>query len=88
MTLAELNDNYLNTCHELHKCKEKNLAIAGKMTRSVTCSHWMHMSLIPCGVQLKCVAASSQGSNCELDNSCGLCLTSTTSTFFVGTPCC
>ncbi|KAL0041347.1 hypothetical protein WJX79_000374 [Trebouxia sp. C0005] len=36
MTLAELNDNYLNTCHELHKCKEKNLAIAGKMTRLET----------------------------------------------------
>ena len=33
MELAELNENYLNTCHELHKAKDKNLAIAGKMTR-------------------------------------------------------
>ena len=33
MQLAELNDSYLSTCHELHKAKEKNLAIAAKMTR-------------------------------------------------------
>ena len=33
MQLAELNETYLSTCHELHKSKEKNLAIAGKMTK-------------------------------------------------------
>ena len=33
MQLAELNESYLSTCHELHKAKEKNLAIAAKMTR-------------------------------------------------------
>ncbi|KAL0050284.1 hypothetical protein WJX82_008110 [Trebouxia sp. C0006] len=36
MQLAELNESYLSTCHELHKSKEKNLAIAGKMTRLET----------------------------------------------------
>lgn len=51
MQLAELNESYLSTCHELHKSKEKNLAIAGKMTRSVICRHWMHMSSVPFGVQ-------------------------------------
>ncbi len=35
MQLAELSESYLGTCHELHKSREKNLAIAGKMTRSV-----------------------------------------------------
>ena len=50
MRLAELNESYLSTCHELHKSKEKNLAIAGKMTRSVICKQWTHMSLIPFGV--------------------------------------
>ncbi len=69
MQLAELNDSYLSTCHELHKSKEKNLAIAGKMTRSVMCKHWLHVLLIPFGVQLKCVtvAASRHCGNCELD---------------------
>lgn len=33
MQLAELNETHLSTCHELHKAKEKNLAIAGKMTK-------------------------------------------------------
>ncbi|KAL0042207.1 hypothetical protein WJX77_006142 [Trebouxia sp. C0004] len=36
MQLAELNESYLSTCHELHKSKEKNLAIAAKMTRLET----------------------------------------------------
>ncbi len=51
MQLAELNESYLSTCHELHKSKEKNLAIAGKMTRSVMCKHLVHMSLVPFLVQ-------------------------------------
>ena len=38
MHLAELNESYLSTCHELHKSREKNLAIAGKMTRSANSS--------------------------------------------------
>lgn len=70
MQLAELNESYLSTCHELHKSKEKNLAIAGKMTRSVICKHLMHMSLILFSVQLKCVAASRHCGNCELDILC------------------
>lgn len=33
MQLAELNETHLGTCHELHKARDKNLAIAGKMTK-------------------------------------------------------
>ena len=33
MQLAELNESYVSVCHDLHKSKEKNLAIAAKMTR-------------------------------------------------------
>ena len=52
MQLAELNENHLGTCHELHKSREKNLAIAGKMTRSA------HLLLITTMTLYSCMIAS------------------------------
>ena len=50
MQLAELNESYLSTCHELHKAKEKNLAIAAKMTRYAatgrSCHHTSRVILL------------------------------------------
>lgn len=52
MQLAELNENHLGTCHELHKSREKNLAIAGKMTRSA------HLLLLTTTTLFLCKTAS------------------------------